>query len=425
MTDEQSPAPESRRARLATRRQRLRFVGLILAAVLIVVGVGTATALHGTDDAPITSSGSKAAGTTDPTTTLGLGLTRDVDPPRKLSHDDPLKLWIGGDSLAGSFGPALGQIAGATGVVDATIDYKVSSGLEDDGIRDWYEHAQEAMASENPDAVVFIIGTNDASIVSTYDGNHDGVPDWEPGYREKVDRMMATLVGGSRHRTVYWLGPPTLGDETLDKGAKAMGPLMREEAKKFPDVVYVDTYRLFSGPDGGYSRDLPDAHGDDVEMRISDGVHFTVDGAQYLSDAVWKLLNRRWQITKQADPSQPIEYTIAPGSNYYVPGVGHYHPSVSSGSSSGSDSGSSSDSGSGSSSETTTPSSVGAGGSGATGTPTSLGSTKSTTPPTLGSTKPTTTSPATTPPTTPHTSPPTSPPAKPPTPKKPAETPTT
>ena len=96
-----------------------------------------------------------------------------------LSHTSPLRLWIGGDSLAGSFGPALGQTAGATGVVDATIDYKVSSGLADRGIRDWYEHAQEKMASEDPDAVVFIIGTNDASIANTYDSNHDGVADWE------------------------------------------------------------------------------------------------------------------------------------------------------------------------------------------------------------------------------------------------------
>ena len=30
------------------------------------------------------------------------------------------------------------------------------------------------MARDNPDAVVFIIGTNDASIVNTYDANNDG-----------------------------------------------------------------------------------------------------------------------------------------------------------------------------------------------------------------------------------------------------------
>ena len=77
---------------------------------------------------------------------------------------------------------------GAHRVVDATIDYKVSSGLEDQGIRDWYQHAQEKMASEDPDAVVFIIGTNDASIANTYDGNNDGIGDFR-GLTERLDYL--------------------------------------------------------------------------------------------------------------------------------------------------------------------------------------------------------------------------------------------
>jgi hypothetical protein len=240
-----------------------------------------------------------------------------------------LRLWIGGDSLAGSFGPALGQTGGATGVVKATIDYKVSSGLEDQGIRDWPEHAQQAMADSDPDHVIFIVGANDASIVNTYDSNGDGVHDWEVNYREKIDHMMEILVGGSRHRIVYWLGPPTMGDRSLNKGAKELGRVMRAEAAKFaPDVEYFDTYHLFADENGDYSRWLPDAHGVDQEMRISDGVHFSVDGAKYLADRLWTKLDKRWRISAQADLSQPIDYTIAPGSNDYVPGVGRYRPTV-------------------------------------------------------------------------------------------------
>jgi hypothetical protein len=62
-------------------------------------------------------------------------------------------------------------------------------------------------------------------------------------------------------------------------------------------------------------------------MRISDGVHFSIDGAEYLGNIVWKLLDKRWQISKQAVPSQPIEYTIAEGSNDYVPGIGDHYSS--------------------------------------------------------------------------------------------------
>jgi hypothetical protein len=328
---------------------------------------------------------------------------------RKLSNGDPLRLWIGGDSLAGSFGIALGATAGATGIVDATIDYKVSSGLADNGIRDWVDHAQQTMASENPDAVVFIIGTNDASIVNSQDSNNDGVPDWEVRYRQKIDEMMLTFVGGDRHRTVYWLGPPTLRDDSLDKGAQALGPVMKEEAKKFGgDVVYVDTYRLFSDSAGGYSSDLRDAHGDVVQMRISDGIHFTVDGAQYLANAIWKPLAKQWHIGAQAHPSTPIQYTIAKGSNDYVPGVGHYRPSVSHSSHS--------------SSSTTVPQSsvtvTTVAGAPSTTAPATQGTTP-TTVPTKATTPPPTTPPATTPPTKP---PATTPPKKTP-PKTPAQSP--
>jgi hypothetical protein len=399
MTDEQTPDSASRRARLATRRQRIRALSVALAVVVVVAGVTTAVALNKSDAGTVPPSDHALTKASEPETTLNLGaVVSKLDPPRALSHDKPLKLYVGGDSLAGSFGPALGQMASKTGVVDTLIDYKVSSGLEDQGIRDWQQHAQEQMASDNPDAVVFIIGTNDAPIVNTYDANNDGKPDYEAEYRAKVDRMMATFVGGSRHRTVFWLGPPTLGDSTMDKGAKALGVLMREEAAKFsPDVVYVDTYHLFSDKDGGYSRDLPDAHGNETQMRISDGIHFTVDGAQYLAESVWKLLNKRWHIEKQADPANPIDYTIAAGSNDYVPGVGRYRPS--SGSSSGGSSG-------GSSNESSTTTASHAGTTIASHSPTTV-ATATTAP---HGTTPTTAPHSTTPSTAPHTPPSTTPP---------------
>ncbi|MGO9872703.1 MAG: DUF459 domain-containing protein [Acidimicrobiia bacterium] len=392
MTDEPSPDSQTRRTRLATRRRRIHVVGVVALIALVAAAVGTATALRN-DDSSAPPSSKHALGTTVDPTTPPNGSSNVLTPPRPLSHSDPLRLWIGGDSLAGSFGPALGQIAGATGVVDATVDYKVSSGLADNGVRDWYEHAQQAMASDNPDAVVFIIGTNDTSIVDQ-GSNSDGEPAWQVDYREKIDRMMETFVGGARHRTVFWLGPPTLGDDTLDLGARELGPVMRQEAAKFaPDVQYVDTYRLFSDSEGNYSSSLPDAQGNLVQMRISDGVHFTVAGAQYLANAVWKQLDKRWDISAQAQPSTPIAYTVAPGSNDYVPGVGEYRPSVSY-----------------TSSGTTVPSTAPKT-SGSNEPSTTASSTRTTT----RSTKPLTTTPPTKPPpvTTPRTTPP--PPPKTPT----------
>ena len=334
MTDEASPDTDSRRRRLATRRRRTRIVGAFVTIALIALGIGTALELRSNDKTSAAPADKRAAGNKRPGPDSSIATQSKLRPPRVVTHDMPLRLWIGGDSLSGSFGPALGQTGGATGVVKARIDYKVSSGLADQGIRDWPAHAKQEMTDFNPDHVVFIIGANDVSIVNSSDGNNDGVHDWEVDYRKKIDTMMETFVGGSHHRIVYWLGPPTMGDRSLNKGAYELGRVMRAEAAKFaPDVVYINTYRMFADENGDYSRSLPDAHGQVRQMRISDGVHFSVDGAKYLADKLWERINTRWKIAAHADPSQPIDYTIAEGSNDYVPGVGRYRPTVPSNSS--------------------------------------------------------------------------------------------
>jgi hypothetical protein len=316
------PDATTRRARLESRRRRrTRYV--VIAVIVAVAGIGGAVAyaLNGSGtDAHAAPSGGPQASTFGAEGTLVPTPAVTANPVRKLDHAHPLKLWIGGDSLAGSFGPALGDRVGATGVVSTVIDYKTSSGLYSNDIRNWYQRAGEQMASVNPDAVVFIIGTNDASIVNNVDANGDLIPDWETSYRLKIDRMMDLLVG-KNHRTVFWLGPPTLRDGELDRGGKALGELMRQEAlRRAPDVVYLDTYKLFSDLGGGYSRTILDENGNTITARISDGVHFTPAGADYLARAVFSLINARWNLSKQADLLHPIGWTNAPGSGEVVPG---------------------------------------------------------------------------------------------------------
>jgi uncharacterized protein len=316
------PDAHSRRARLVARRHRRTRI--IVAIVVLVVAGGAAFAAYAVNE---NNQKAQAAGSADvPTTRFGEEGTLlppvAVKPaaPRTLTHADPLRLWIGGDSLAGSFGPALGDRVGETGVVKARIDYRVSSGLWSNDLRNWYQRATEQMTSADPEAVVFMIGTNDTPVVNQVDANDDGVPDWQAVYRMKIARMMDLFVGPNR-RTVIWLGPPTLGTRILDRGAKAMGQVMREEAdKRAPDVVYLDTYKLFSTGDGTYSRRILDENGKEILARIGDGTHFTATGAEYLARAVFAVLDARWTISKQADLLQPIGFTIASGSGESVPG---------------------------------------------------------------------------------------------------------
>jgi hypothetical protein len=131
---------------------------------------------------------------------------------------------------------------------------------------------------------------------------------------------MDTFVGGDKHRTVYWLGAPTLGTDSMDRGAFDLGQVMKAEAaKRTPDVVYVDTYKLFSVESGEYSRYILDEHGDEITARIGDGVHFSEDGAAYLARAVFSLLDTRFELQAHAG-GEPIGWSLADGSGETVPG---------------------------------------------------------------------------------------------------------
>jgi hypothetical protein len=324
-----TPVSPTRRERLflARRRRRTRLA-VSTALVVAVCGSAGAYAMTRRDDTTkqAARNGGGAPGPTYITNERAVpevDVLKRVEPPRALTHDDPLRLWVGGDSLAGALGPALGHIAGASGVVHTQVDYKVSSGLSSNGVRDWQERAQQQMAQYDPEAVVFEIGTNDASIVNSHE-NADGVPEWEPIYRVQVAQMMDTLRGSADDpRTVIWVGAPTMALGWRDRGVQELNRVMKEEAdKRSPDVVYVDAYKLFGDENGDYSSSLRTFTGDVERVRIGDGVHLTEAGANYLGAIVYSLLDARWDIEKHADTAQPINWDQSAGSGEVGSGSG-------------------------------------------------------------------------------------------------------
>ena len=120
----------SRRARRHSKQQeRVRRVTTITAAVVLALAFGlfaTETVRFGGGDGPTFAGAVRAQipGTTSSSTTTTLPVPKCRAP---LTDTDPLRLWVGGDSLAGSLGPSLGTIAGATGVVQPYFD---SRGVE-------------------------------------------------------------------------------------------------------------------------------------------------------------------------------------------------------------------------------------------------------------------------------------------------------
>jgi hypothetical protein len=397
MADDTTLVPAAtRRDRLSAHRRRRRTrVVIAVAAFVVASGAAVAAASYNHSGSKPVSAATNGR-TADDVVHQAVGhvkTTKHTTPPRVLTHAAPLNLWIGGDSLAGEIGPALGKITGATGVVHAQVDYKVSSGLASNDIRDWQTRAVQQMAQYNPEVVVFEVGTNDASIVNDTK-NADGTPAWQPVYRVKVARMMNTFVGDPKHpRTVFWVGAPTMSLGWRDKGVQALNEVMKEEAqKRAPNVIYVDAYSLFS-LNGQYSSSIRTLGGNIETVRIGDGVHLTDAGANYLGLVLFSLLDQHFDITKHADPAEPINWDESLGSS------GNSGSSGSSGSCCNSNRGGGSQSGN---SNATTPDTPAPPSSFETTVPSSTPGNSSTSP----ATSPSTTSPATTPATTGSSTPP-------------------
>jgi hypothetical protein len=311
----ESTAPSRGERRQGRRQRTLRVLSVAASVLMLALIVGTGLVVTGAVEVPGAGSSVRASHPrADPTTTTRPRATKPHH--RALTTDAPLRLWIAGDSLAGSVGPSLGEQTAATGVVAPQYDSRVSSGLLTPSFFDWPKHAQEQLALLDPEAVVFVIGTNDANVWSS---------NQETDYRLRTEAMMRELVG-KEHRTVYWVGPPVAKDSGLEEGVQAVDRIARETAAKVKGVTYVDAHTLFADANGDYQQSFVDDLGTRHVMRAGDGVHFSVDGADYIGRAIFKLIDQDWDVTAQADPTHPQPVKETKGSTQ-VPGT---HRSVSS-----------------------------------------------------------------------------------------------
>jgi hypothetical protein len=294
-----------------TRRRALRVVGMATAAVALVAGV--AIALLASDVlAPSGDTKPSTAGTVAATLAPATSTTTPTGATcRALTANDPLRLWVGGDSLAGSLGPALGDMAGATGVVQPYFDSRVSSGLDNPGFFDWPDHATSEMARLDPEVVVFVIGTNDWSAV--------GDSGWKADYAKRVDEMLRILVGNGR--TVYWVGAPVLRDQQKDDAVKQVNAVASEAVKRYQTATYFDQHALFADSDGSFTLNHADDTGQVVTMRAGDGVHLTVDGAKYLAHHLYALVDKQCHVDAQKVAGAAKHTIETEGSTQVAPSV--------------------------------------------------------------------------------------------------------
>jgi hypothetical protein len=229
------------------------------------------------------------------TTTIGEVTTPTSPLTRQVSTADPLRVFVGGDSMVGQFGPMLENRAEATGLATAEVDYEFDSGLTRPDFIDWPARLRDVRKTQNPDVIVLFFGGNDGQDIKV---SGTWVPFGEPAWIAEYTKRVGDLMTELNHdgRDVYWVGMPIVSSKTFQAKIEIMNEIYRTEAAKHRMVHFIDSKPVFSGADGGFSEYLPDDSGDLVDMRLNDGVHLTTAGGQRLAKVVWAAIAAEWRL---------------------------------------------------------------------------------------------------------------------------------
>lgn len=204
------------------------------------------------------------------------------------SASNPAKVLILGDSDAGTFGPYLQTLLDGTGIVTTELDYKVSSGLARPDFYDWPAEIARKLPEVNPNIVVATFGGNDAQGLAEKSGEFiigDPVANeakWSEEYQRRVGVVMDQLLEGGR--TVIWVGIPNDDNPEVTARMAIQDRAAKAAAAERPDVIFIDTWKRFSGRDGNWAEFVIDPRdGEGKDVRADDGFHLNTTGAEILA----------------------------------------------------------------------------------------------------------------------------------------------
>ena len=121
-------------------------------------------------------------------------------------------------------------------------------------------------------------------------------PSWSAEYRRRVGGVIDIVnrAGG----VVVWIGLPITRSEAQTQRFDAINAIVQKETKKRPGkAIFIDTYTMFAGDNGGFTEYLENAKGDTVKVRAGDGVHFDPKGGDLIARQVLKELNELFDLT--------------------------------------------------------------------------------------------------------------------------------
>ena len=202
---------------------------------------------------------------------------------------NPLRVLILGDSLGIDMGGPLQNDLANTGVVQATLDARESTGLTRPDYFNWPAELSSDLGTTRPQVVVVMIGANDPQ-------DFPGPPDvpytssqWNVLYAQRVSTFMK--LAQSAGAIVVWVGMPPMQNTQLSAKMSDIDAVDQQQAALLkPPVAFISTWTLLGTSQGTYTPFITNGAGQVVNVRTPDGIHLTPAGGEVISQTVLNYL---------------------------------------------------------------------------------------------------------------------------------------
>jgi hypothetical protein len=202
---------------------------------------------------------------------------------------DPLRVYIGGDSVVRDAGESFLRLAAEDPRLRTALHYEIATGLSRPDYYDWPAALAGDAEALRPEIALIMFGGNDAQGIVGPDGEVFPTVDsagWRAEYGRRVGAVMDELQ--AEDRLVLWIGQPPMRDGGFARRIEVINEVVAAEVEDRPWVTFVDTAEILGGPDGGYVDRLP---GIDEDLRQGDGIHLSRAGADLLARHLLDLID--------------------------------------------------------------------------------------------------------------------------------------
>ncbi len=222
--------------------------------------------------------------------------SRTPDHPARRTLTRPLRVWVGGDSLAQVPGEALERRSGKGRMLEfGSVESRLSTGLARPDLYNWFTRIGQVISDLHPDVAVLSFGADDAhdymaGVPRGRTVGPFGSPSWRAEYRRRVDGV--TREFSAAGIVTIWIGLPIPDGPGFRRSFPIVNSILQSVARAHPkEAAYVDTWHALDGAHGTYTPYLR-VNGKLTLMRLPDGVHYTAAGGDVVAEEIIRDLGR-------------------------------------------------------------------------------------------------------------------------------------